>query len=134
MVLPCGEFLVFWQEKDKQQKSYRSLLGERDKLGAQLVKQNGEIAVLQEQIRLQTSAIQVSQMQLLLPQRRVISLQFCSSSIFYLAICRHSSEHNLLSVKFLSATSMISQEALSASHQPKYPSKTLSAQPHAMQS
>lgn len=51
---PC-----YWQENDKQLRSYRALLGERDKIGAQLVKQNGEIAVLQEKIRLQTSSLQV---------------------------------------------------------------------------
>ena len=48
------------QEKSQQLRDFRSLLAERDKIGAQLIKQSERIALQQDKIRLQESAMQVS--------------------------------------------------------------------------
>ena len=51
------------QERQAQQKELEGVIGERDVLGAQLIKRNEELALLYEKIKIQQSTLQKGESQ-----------------------------------------------------------------------
>merc|ERR1719188_2464383 len=51
------------QERQAQQKELESVIGERDILGAQLIRRNEELALLYEKIKIQQSTLQKGESQ-----------------------------------------------------------------------